>query len=252
MKQTDVNPTQSSRISLSKLMNTESFRFITVGAATGAIGGITALTVYGLLTGKGAIAALAAKTSLGLQSSGLAGIANTAATTTGASTVGAAATNGAVAATSVASGGTQALPKLLNFLIPASAGAVGGGASGLSMARQAVQKKLQEATSAFEAQANDLLQRVQSLETFLEEDKATPATPATPTNELEQIKGIGPKFAKLLQEIGIYTLEDLAKADINALEIILDNSPAKQMFKLEDWIEQAKAVIAARNQPTVA
>jgi predicted flap endonuclease-1-like 5' DNA nuclease len=193
-----------------------------VGATTGAVAGIAALVTYGLLASKGLTAVLAAKTVGGLKASG-AGVAS------GASAAGSAGTS--------ASGFNW-----LKVLMPTSAGAVGGGASGLGIARKAIHDKLEQAREVLEEQTNAVLQRVQELETRLDDSIVT----ETPTDNLEQIKGIGPKFAGLLRDMGIHTVEDLAQANPEKLHAILDASPAKQMMKVEDWIAQAQQLVSKK------
>lgn len=201
---------------------------VMVGATTGAVAGIAALGIYSLLTSKGLTAVLAAKTVGGLQASGVS-----------ASAVGTAASG--VSTAGVA--GTSAPGfNWLQVLMPTTAGAAGGGASGLGIARKAVHDKLEQARHALEEQTNAVLQRVQELETRLEDSIA----PAIPADNLEQIKGIGPKFAGLLRDMGIYTLEDLAQASPEALHAVLDAFPAKQMMKVEDWIAQAQHLVSKK------
>jgi predicted flap endonuclease-1-like 5' DNA nuclease len=192
-----------------------------VGATTGAVAGIAALVTYGLLASKGLTAVLAAKTVGGLQASGAGASATSAAGVTGAS----------------ASGFNW-----LQVLMPTTAGAAGGGASGLGIARKAIHDKLEQAREVLEEQTNAVLQRVQELETRLEDSIVT----ETPIDDLEQIKGIGPKFAGLLRDMGIHTVEALAQASPEALHAVLDASPAKQMMKVEDWIAQAQQLVSKK------
>ena len=253
----------------SNLANTAGL--VAVGAATGAVAGVGALLTYSFLAGKGAGVLVAAKSALGL---GPAAAAN-AAGVTGAATANAAnaanavsgAANlvsnaamnaaGATAASSTAASagaGASNLSRLMNLLLPATAGMAGGGASGLGIARKIAHDQLERAkemiteqaehlqegmNKMIAEQADALQERLQVLETRLED-------PAPAENQLEQIKGIGPKLSALLNDAGIRTLEDLVKANPEKVQAILDNSPVKQLFKLEDWIAQAQELLAQK------
>ena len=61
----------------------------------------------------------------------------------------------------------------------------------------------------------------------------------TPPNDLTKLEGIGPKVAKILNEAGIKTFDDLAKADAAEVDKVLDANRL-QMLDSEGWIEQAK------------
>lgn len=250
----------------SNLANTAGL--VAVGAATGAVAGVGALLTYSFLAGKGAGVLVAAKSALGL---GPAAAAN-AAGVTGAATANAAnavsgAANlvsnaamnaaGATAASSTAASagaGASNLSRLMNLLLPATAGMAGGGASGLGIARKIAHDQLERAkemiteqaehlqegmNKMIAEQADALQERLQVLETRLED-------PAPAENQLEQIKGIGPKLSALLNDAGIRTLDDLVKANPEKVQAILDNSPVKQLFKLEDWIAQAQELLAQK------
>jgi hypothetical protein len=58
-------------------------------------------------------------------------------------------------------------------------------------------------------------------------------------DELTKIEGIGPKVAKVLNEAGIMTFEELANATIGDLHKSL-NAAGLQMMNPEGWIDQAK------------
>jgi hypothetical protein len=62
-------------------------------------------------------------------------------------------------------------------------------------------------------------------------------------DDLEVLEGIGPKVAKVLNEAGIHTFADLAKAQAGDVQKVLD-SAGLQMMNPAGWIEQAK--LAAR------
>ena len=261
---------------------------VVVGAATGAVTGIAAMVTYSLIAGKGTGAWLALKsifsapaaastTAAGTTAATAAPL--TASTTTTAFTPFAASITSsapiattttatapvaastavvapAVAAANSASNLSSLGSNLMSLLIPASAGMAGGGASGLGIAKKIAHDQLEKAKEMIAEQANDLQERLQTLETRVEAEltptpAAEPPPPPPPRvpSELEQIKGIGPKLAGLLQEAGISTLEDLAQSNAQTLQTILDNSRVKQLFKLEDWLTQAQHLIEQK-QPT--
>ena len=252
----------------SNLANTAGL--VAVGAATGAVAGVGALLTYSFLAGKGAGVLVAAKSALGLgpaAAANAAGVTGAAANAANAANAVSGAANlvsnaamnaaGATAASSTAasaSAGASNLSRLMNLLLPATAGMAGGGASGLGIARKIAHDQLERAkemiteqaehlqegmNKMIAEQADALQERLQVLETRLED-------PAPAENQLEQIKGIGPKLSALLNDAGIRTLDDLVKANPEKVQAILDNSPVKQLFKLEDWIAQAQELLAQK------
>jgi hypothetical protein len=62
-------------------------------------------------------------------------------------------------------------------------------------------------------------------------------------DDLTILEGIGPKVAKVLNQAGILTFEDLARADAGWVQTTLDAAKL-QMLNPEGWIAQAK--LAAR------
>ena len=62
------------------------------------------------------------------------------------------------------------------------------------------------------------------------------------TDNLETLKGIGPTVAKVLNESGIVTYQDLADSDPATVRRILEKADvgALQTMKIESWIEQAR------------
>lgn len=252
----------------SNLANTAGL--VAVGAATGAVAGVGALLTYSFLAGKGAGVFVAAKSALGLgpaAAANAAGVTGAAANAANAANAVSGAANlvsnaamnaaGATAASSTAASagaGASNLSRLMNLLLPATAGMAGGGASGLGIARKIAHDQLERAkemiteqaehlqegmNKMIAEQADALQERLQVLETRLED-------PAPAENQLEQIKGIGPKLSALLNDAGIRTLDDLVKANPEKVQAILDNSPVKQLFKLEDWIAQAQELLAQK------
>ncbi len=58
-------------------------------------------------------------------------------------------------------------------------------------------------------------------------------------DDLTMIEGIGPKVAKVLNDVGIMTFDDLARANsLNIQETL--NAAGLQMMNPEGWIEQAR------------
>jgi len=58
-------------------------------------------------------------------------------------------------------------------------------------------------------------------------------------DDLTILEGIGPKVAKVLNQAGILTFEDLARADADWVQTSLDAAKL-QMLNPEGWIAQAK------------
>lgn len=63
--------------------------------------------------------------------------------------------------------------------------------------------------------------------------------PKKPVDDLVKIEGIGPKVAKVLNRAGIETFDDLANADAENVQTVL-NEAGLQMMNPEGWIDQAK------------
>jgi len=58
-------------------------------------------------------------------------------------------------------------------------------------------------------------------------------------DDLTTLEGIGPKVAKVLNESGIQSFADLAKANADDVQKVLD-AAGLQMMNPEGWIDQAK------------
>lgn len=71
-----------------------------------------------------------------------------------------------------------------------------------------------------------------------EHGEAEPAPVASQPDDLTVIEGIGPKVAKLLENIGITTFQQLANADLAKLREVLDGAGYKYM-EPSGWVEQA-------------
>ena len=58
-------------------------------------------------------------------------------------------------------------------------------------------------------------------------------------DELTTLEGIGPKGARVLNESGIHSFAELAKANVEVIQKALD-AAGLQMMNPEGWIDQAK------------
>jgi predicted flap endonuclease-1-like 5' DNA nuclease len=80
------------------------------------------------------------------------------------------------------------------------------------------------------------------------ESKAKPAAKKAPSkktaskgDDLKKIEGIGPKIAGLLNEDGVHTFSDLAKASDKQLADVLQKAGARfRLAKYDTWSDQAK------------
>ncbi|CAA6828312.1 MAG: Unknown protein [uncultured Thiotrichaceae bacterium] len=198
-------------IPLSSMNLYSTLGMVTIGAATGAIVGSTAFVAYTVLTGKSAAAALTAKSALSMQGTTL---------------------------TPVSSGS-----RLLGLLLPASIGALGGGLGGLSLARKKTLQARDVSTESVKEpkeQDDTENQSLQPSETHLTK---TMPVPNTSEVDLEQIKGIGPKYSSLLQKAGIHTVEDLAMNPLEDIHSALNSSLGEQKFRLKNWVTQARQMV---------
>jgi NADH-quinone oxidoreductase subunit E len=66
-------------------------------------------------------------------------------------------------------------------------------------------------------------------------------------DDLQQIKGIGPKIAGILQELGIQRFEQIATWTPEKVDWVNERLSFKGRIEREEWIPQAKALIAARD-----
>ncbi len=70
-----------------------------------------------------------------------------------------------------------------------------------------------------------------------------PATELKSADDLTTLEGIGPKVAKVLNDIGIASFADLANAEASKVQETL-NAAGMQYMNPEGWIEQAKLAAA--------
>jgi len=189
-----------------------------IGAITGALVGGATFMAYTVLLGKGAGAgtALAAKGALGL------------------------------------SANTTSSSSLIGLLFTSTGGALGGGATSLGVVRKQVsditkkiENKTNEAIQELENKVEGLTQQLDASQSELAQYKQENV--ATINLDLQQIKGIGPKYSKLLEEAGIKTIKELAQTSNQDLSLLLESSVEKHLFKLDEWIAQAQQIVAMNN-----
>ncbi len=73
---------------------------------------------------------------------------------------------------------------------------------------------------------------------------ATPRVTLTPASDLTQIKGIGKVLAGKLGEVGIASIDDLARLDEGEIEAIRDKIDARGPVDLMAWRDAARAMVA--------
>lgn len=259
--------------------------FVAIAATTGAVTGV--IVAKGLLAAKGAVAAqaaLAAKggTAVAAPSTAQSGAAllqqataNSAAALQNANTLltnltangTAALTNATGLVTSVTTGGAtlgHQLAVLLNALtnnaLPLTAGAVGGGAVGVGVTQRQVrhlQVRFNEQvaqTEAYQTEANRLQTALADAQTQISANAANIVLPvAQPAQDsLEQIRGIGPVFARHLNAAGIFTFADLAAQTPEELQKIMTGVRANRMFHPQEWIDQARQLAAGSDKGRTA
>jgi predicted flap endonuclease-1-like 5' DNA nuclease len=76
-----------------------------------------------------------------------------------------------------------------------------------------------------------------------QEEHAAPAAESKSADDLTTLEGIGPKVAKVLNNIGIMSFADLAGAEAAKVQETL-NASGMQYMNPEGWIEQAKLAAA--------
>jgi NADH-quinone oxidoreductase subunit E len=70
-----------------------------------------------------------------------------------------------------------------------------------------------------------------------------PSLPDETADDLQRIKGIGPKIADILQDLGIRRYAQIAAWTPDKVAWINDHLKFKGRVERERWIEQAKALI---------
>lgn len=140
------------------------------------------------------------------------------------------ASKGIAAAWTAKSVGSQAGASWMKSLIPASVGAIAGGMTGFAVAPTILKKQTENEETQPDTQVNS----------STKQDERSGAEAMS----LQRIKGVGPKFAKLLHGAEIHTLEDLAQTSPEVLHDVLGSSAGKQLANLDSWISQAKALLS--------
>jgi predicted flap endonuclease-1-like 5' DNA nuclease len=207
--------------------------FIVLGAVVGAVAGSAAVIAYSLWMGKGSMAAAVAGKVGAITGKG--------------STIGQA----SLVTDKIALGLQQAsqVPNiaanshLLNTLLPLSAGAIGGGSSGLLLNKQQsgkneVQKKQQNGI------ISELREKINVVEEGLLQLKGKIDPVEKVVDELQQIKGIGPKFSALLQKHDVNDLNDLVQINLDNLHKIMESHTNGQLSNIESWKNQAYELLA--------
>lgn len=160
---------------------------------------------------------------------------------------------------------------LSNNALPLTAGAVGGGAVGVGVTQRKVnevQTQLDEKTvqaEVYQTEATRLQEALKVTEAKLNEAQTTIAvTPVVPApapapspaakpvqDQLEEIRGIGPVFARHLNASGIFTFAELAAQTPEQLQKIMAGVRANRMFNPETWIAEARQRVAGiQEKPT--
>lgn len=70
--------------------------------------------------------------------------------------------------------------------------------------------------------------------------EAAPAAPAGEPDDLTQLKGVGPAYAKKLHEAGVTTFAQIAALTPEGIEELEEKLNAKGRVERDGWIEQAK------------
>lgn len=74
-----------------------------------------------------------------------------------------------------------------------------------------------------------------------------PSGASDDADDLQQIKGIGPKIAGILNELGIRQFEQIAAWSATDVDWVNERLKFKGRIEREEWIPQAKALLAARD-----
>ena len=76
---------------------------------------------------------------------------------------------------------------------------------------------------------------------------AAPSGASDDADDLQQIRGIGPKIAGILNELGIHHFEQIAAWSATDVDWVNERLKFKGRIEREEWIPQAKALLAARD-----
>lgn len=120
-------------------------------------------------------------------------------------------------------------------------------------ARQEVVENTGESTAQNNAQEADsvaIASAAAEAAQALIAETAAPAMPGddnAPADNLQQIKGIGPKIAGILEELGVQRYEQIAAWTPEKVNWVNERLKFKGRIEREEWIAQATALIAARD-----
>lgn len=160
---------------------------------------------------------------------------------------------GAASATSARGGIAALLLFLSNNGVPISFGAVGGGGATYVVKQRQVEQVQSELASE-SMRAGNLQERLAILDEEIRQLRASDKPASQPTRQpttataldrqnLTQINGIGPVYAKRLSEAGIDTLDALAALTPERLQEIFANVRGRQAIDEQSWIDQARQLI---------
>ena len=71
-----------------------------------------------------------------------------------------------------------------------------------------------------------------------------PQAKETKKDDLTQLKGVGPKLAEKLYDIEIYSFEQISNWTDENFEWLEENTTFASRAKKDDWVTQAKALLA--------
>ena len=77
---------------------------------------------------------------------------------------------------------------------------------------------------------------------------AAPSGASGDADDLQQIKGIGPKIAGLLNELGLRQFAQIAAWSATDVDWVNERLKFKGRIEREEWIPQAKTLLAARDR----
>jgi predicted flap endonuclease-1-like 5' DNA nuclease len=211
---------------------------VTLAATAGAVAAVVASK--GLLMTKGIVATKAVLAATG-----------TTAVKTGAVTLPTFAQPGATVVQQTTGLLSSAFSALTHNAAPLTAGAVGGGAAGWGVTQSQirhVEERLDQQsaqTAAYQAEAERLQTALAATTADTNSVQNMPAAePAPAADRLEVIHGIGPTFARRLNEAGIFTFADLAAQTPEQLRTIMANIRASHLFNPEAWIAEAQTLVS--------
>jgi len=133
---------------------------------------------------------------------------------------------------------------LSNQSVPLAAGVISGGVGSHIITKRHYRKLQALQNKIAEKKVADLEQQLLVSHQANQKSELVQLKPKL-KSDLQTIKGIGPKFAKVLQDAGINSKQDLAQRTVQELQGIFDQaslSISSNLHRLDDWIAQAKQV----------